>query len=91
MGFVLGPRLNACGRMGHAEKAVRLLTDASAKEAAEIAKFLTSENERRRRVERKIFEEAKVMVAQGDYDNEDYRAIVLGKEGWAPGCCGDCC
>ena len=88
VGFVLGPRLNACGRMGHAEKAVRLLTEAPAKEAAEIAKFLTSENECRRRVERSIFEEAKVMVAQAGYDNEDYRAIVLGKEGWHPGVVG---
>ena len=88
VGFVLGPRLNACGRMGHAAKAVHLLTAAEAGESSEIATFLTRENERRRRTERVIYEEAKQMAIDRGYDAPDCRAIVLGKEGWHPGVIG---
>ncbi|MCX5662104.1 MAG: single-stranded-DNA-specific exonuclease RecJ [Planctomycetota bacterium] len=88
VGFVLGPRLNAAGRMGHARTALRLLTDAPPAEAAEIASFLTGENESRRATEREIFEEAKAMVKAGGYDGRDSRAIVLGKAGWHPGVVG---
>jgi single-stranded-DNA-specific exonuclease len=87
-GFILGPRLNACGRMGHAKEAVRLLTEADADEARELATFLTRENERRRSTERGIFHEAQDMVLAGGYDRVDQRAIVLGKEGWHPGVVG---
>ncbi|MCE9591178.1 MAG: DHH family phosphoesterase [Planctomycetes bacterium] len=88
VGFKLGPRLNASGRMGHAREAVHLLTAASDREAPGIAAFLTSENEKRRATEREIFEEAKQMVVQSGFDHEDSRAIVLGKEGWHPGVVG---
>jgi single-stranded-DNA-specific exonuclease len=88
IGFVLGPRLNACGRMGHAKQAVHLLTAAMAGEAVQIAEFLTQENDRRRATERAIFDEAKQMVMELGYDGDDCRAIVLGKEGWHPGVVG---
>lgn len=88
VGFVLGPRLNACGRMGHARDAVHLLTGASEDEAAHIASFLTTENNRRRATERKIVLEAKQMVIDRGADKPDCRAIVLGKEGWHPGVLG---
>ena len=88
VGFVLGPRLNACGRMGHARDAVKLLTDADTDKAGRLASFLTKENERRRAAERKIFDEAKQMVIDRGADRPDCRAIVLGKEGWHPGVIG---
>ena len=88
VGFVLGPRLNACGRMGHARQAVRLLTDAPPGEARQIALFLEKENQRRRLIEKQIFDEAKQMVVESGYDTTDCRAIVLGKEGWHPGVVG---
>lgn len=88
VGFVLGPRLNACGRMGHAQEAVRLLTTGDPGEAAKIAAFLTRENERRRSVERGIFEQAMRMVVENGYDQPDQRAIVLGHEDWHPGVIG---
>jgi single-stranded-DNA-specific exonuclease len=88
VGFVLGPRLNACGRMGHARDAVKLLTTATPQEAAEIAAFLTKENERRRAEERRIFEQACAMVEQSGYDSPQTRALVLGSEGWHPGVVG---
>ncbi len=88
VGFVLGPRLNACGRMGHAKDAVKLLTDATEAEAAELASFLTRENDRRRATERAIFDEARQMIETGGYACEQRRAIVLGKEGWHQGVVG---
>ena len=88
VGFVLGPRLNACGRMGHAREAVRLLTTDDANEAAELASFLTKENDRRRTTERAIFDEAKQLVHDQGYDSADHRALVLAKENWHPGVIG---
>ncbi len=88
VGFGLGPRLNACGRMGHARQAVHMLTAAGQDEAISIAKFLTQENDRRRATERVIFQEAKEMVIAQGFDHADCRAIVLGKEGWHPGVVG---
>ncbi|MAE64241.1 MAG: single-stranded-DNA-specific exonuclease RecJ [Phycisphaeraceae bacterium] len=88
VGFVLGPRLNACGRMGHAEQAVRLLTDADETESRDTADFLTSENERRRTTELRIFEQAEQMVREHGLDGADSRAIVLAQEGWHPGVIG---
>ncbi len=88
VGFILGPRLNACGRMGHAERAVQLLTTENAEEAATIANFLTTENDRRRSTEKAIFQEARQMVVDAGYNSPDHRAIVLGKEGWHPGVVG---
>lgn len=88
VGFVLGPKLNACGRMGHAREAVKLLTDATAEEAVELAKFLTTENDRRRSTERAIFEQAKAMVAERGDDAPDRRALVLAHPDWHPGVIG---
>ena len=52
MGFCLAPRLNACGRMGHAERALRMLTEAPENEALEIASFLETQNRQRQTLER---------------------------------------
>jgi len=88
VGFVLAPRINACGRMGHARRAVELLTDVSAPEAVTISNFLTKQNECRRVVERQILEEAKQMIIEAGYNSDEHRAIVLGKEGWHSGVVG---
>ena len=88
LGFALGPRINACGRMGHADQAVRLLTDATESESAEIATFLNSENERRRAIEGEIFDDARQMVLDLGHDRDDCRAIVLERAGWHPGVLG---
>ena len=88
VGFALAPRINAAGRMGHADQAVRLLTDTTPEEAVRIARTLTQENERRRTVERSIFKEAKQMVLDTGHDGLDHRAIVVGKEGWHRGVVG---
>lgn len=91
VGFVIGPRLNACGRMGHAKKAVSLLTDATAEDSKRISQELNAVNERRRATEHGIFEEARRMVVEAGYDRDEVRAIVLGSEGWHPGVIGIVC
>ncbi|MEO1235889.1 MAG: single-stranded-DNA-specific exonuclease RecJ [Planctomycetota bacterium] len=88
VGFVLGPRLNACGRMGHARQAVKLLTDATPAEAAELADFLTKENDRRRATERHIFDEANALVEERNDADEDRRALVVYGPDWHPGVVG---
>jgi len=88
VGFVLGPRLNACGRMGHARDALRLLTTARGSEAREIAAFLNNENERRRKTERAIYNEAVAMVESRGFDSDDRRAIVVASENWHAGVIG---
>ena len=91
VGFVLGPRLNACGRMGHAATALKLLTTVTEEEAKPLAEFLTKENDRRRETEKEIAAQARQMVIDCGYDKEDCRAIVLGCEGWHPGVIGIVC
>ncbi|MBB6430210.1 single-stranded-DNA-specific exonuclease RecJ [Algisphaera agarilytica] len=88
VGFVLGPRLNACGRMGHAKQAVTLLTNASPAQARELAGFLTKENDRRKNTECRIVDQAKAMVEEQGHAAEDRRAIVLAHEDWHPGVIG---
>jgi single-stranded-DNA-specific exonuclease len=90
-GFVLGPRLNACGRMGHARQAVKLLTDPQPDEALSLAQLLNTANDRRRAIERQIFEQARAMVMEGGHDRDDCRVIVLAHDQWHPGVVGIVC
>jgi single-stranded-DNA-specific exonuclease len=91
VGFALAPRLNACGRMGHAADAVRLLTEAASDEALAIAKRLTQHNIERQGVERRIFEHAARLAEDQGMVGDDCRAIVLAHESWHPGVVGIVC
>ena len=88
VGFVLAPRLNACGRMGHAREAVELLTTATGERARELAEELHHANEDRKQTERAIARQAEQMVTELGYDRDDCRAIVLAHEDWHPGVVG---
>jgi len=88
VGFMLAPRLNACGRMGHARLAVEMLTNADEAKAIEIATFLEQQNRARQAVEKKILEQAMQQVADLDLAADGKCAIVLGAEGWHPGVIG---
>jgi single-stranded-DNA-specific exonuclease len=90
-GFVLAPRLNACGRLGHARDAVRLLCDATGEEAARIAGMLARLNDERQKTERRITEQAVSLAESEGMTGEDRRAIVLADAQWHPGVVGIVC
>jgi single-stranded-DNA-specific exonuclease len=91
VGFRLGPRLNACGRMGHAREAVELLTTARAQRARDIAEDLTRKNDERRRTEREIFDHACQLAEAAGMTTSDRRAIVLTHPEWHAGVVGIVC
>ncbi|TVQ60240.1 MAG: single-stranded-DNA-specific exonuclease RecJ [Phycisphaerales bacterium] len=91
VGFKLGPRLNACGRMGHAREAIELLTVARGARAHEIAGMLTQQNDKRRAVERAIALQADAMAVEAGMTTDERRAIVLAHEDWHPGVLGIVC
>lgn len=90
-GFALGPRLNACGRMGHAQAALEMLTVAPAARAAEIARELNRLNQERRDTEQRIFEQACERAEALGMTGADRRAIVLSDERWHAGVVGIVC
>src|SRR3546814_2716166 len=84
MGFALGPRINAGGRVGKSDLGVRLLTTSDPQEAAEIAQELGRLNEERRAIEAAVLDVA--MAASSAGANAPV-AIVAG-QGWQPGVIG---
>lgn len=91
VGFVIAPRLNACGRMGHAAEAVHLLTAADGAEADEIAQRLAQLNDERRKTERRILAAAERRAEELGMTADDRRVIVLADESWHPGVVGIVC
>lgn len=93
VGFRLGPRLNAAGRMGHAREALDLLLldERERPHADAIARSLASQNERRRETEREIVERACEMAEAAGMTRDDRRAIVLAHDSWHGGVLGIAC
>lgn len=89
--FRLAPRINACGRLGHARDTVELLTTATGERAAELAAQLARQNDQRRRVEKAIFDRACELAEASGMTGDDRRAIVLAHEEWHPGVVGIVC
>lgn len=91
VGFVLAPRLNACGRLGHASEAAELLTTEDFDAADRIANSLASLNRQRQKTEREIFEQAARLAEDMGMTASDRRIIVLANEAWHPGVIGIVC
>ena len=87
IGFKIGPRLNAAGRLGQARLAVELLTTTSAERGVTLAKYLDDLNKKRRTVETRIVKRAKQMVTENP-EWESHRALVLAHHDWHPGVIG---
>lgn len=85
--FGIAPRINACGRMGHAEEALKLFLTQSEKEAHEIALKLNEYNKERQEIEKRIFNEA---VEQIETNENGKEVIVLGNENWHHGVIRNC-
>jgi single-stranded-DNA-specific exonuclease RecJ len=84
IGFRLGPRLNAAGRLDHAMVCVRLLTTDSEAEAMQIAEELEQLNRQRQQIEEGITTEATACLTE----DEPAAAIVLGSRDWHVGVVG---
>lgn len=87
IGFRIGPRLNACGRIGRADIAVELLTTKSEKRANEIITLIDEENKKRQKMQKEIHESAKKKI-ETEIDFENQSVIVLADESWHPGVVG---
>lgn len=87
-GFILAPRLNAIGRLGHARLAVELFTRADAERAREIASTLDQQNRKRQELEKQISRQAEAQVIERGFDRESCRGIVLASPDWHPGVIG---
>ena len=84
LGFALGPRINAGGRVGKSDLGVRLLTTEDREEARSIAAELNRLNEERRAIEAAVQEEAETMLP-----GQHNRAVtLLAGKGWHPGVIG---
>jgi single-stranded-DNA-specific exonuclease len=85
--FILAPRINAIGRLGDAQLAIKLLTTKDEKLAAEIARKLDKENQRRKNIDEKTLNDALEQMREV-VDLDEDRAIVLASEGWHQGVIG---
>jgi single-stranded-DNA-specific exonuclease len=87
VGFQLGPRLNAAGRLEDAEKALRLLRAEHLSEALVLAHDLDANNTERQKIQREITERAVAMVEAAFQAEKDF-VIVTGEDHWHPGVVG---
>jgi len=87
LGFQLGPRINAVGRIGQPMQALRLLVTDDAPEAQKIAKLLDETNIERRKIEQIMSDEAFAEI-DAYFDPEKHFGLVVAKEGWHPGVVG---
>jgi single-stranded-DNA-specific exonuclease len=88
LGFLLGPRINAGGRIGRADLGARLLLEADPIEAAKIAAELDRLNRERQAIEQETLAqaEAEAMAALGL--EEKGAVVITAAEGWHPGVVG---
>jgi single-stranded-DNA-specific exonuclease len=87
IGFQLGPRINAAGRIGQPMQALRLLTTDEPAEAREIAMRLNRTNQERRRLEREMADEV-IDEIDGYFDPLKNFGLVVARPGWHPGVVG---
>lgn len=84
--FGIAPRINACGRIGYEQEAVKLFMTENWVEARETTEKLNQYNRTRQEIEKNIFEEAKEIIEENSMQNNN--TIVIGKEGWHHGVIG---
>ncbi len=87
VGFILGPRINATGRMDSAQKSLELFLSEDADEAYALAQFLDKQNSERQKMQRDIVQEA-FDIVEREVNFKDHKVIVVGKAGWHKGVLG---
>ncbi|WP_440895961.1 single-stranded-DNA-specific exonuclease RecJ [Amphibacillus sp. Q70] len=86
VGFAIGPRLNAAGRLESAYPAVELLLTRDIEEGSRLATEIDLINQERQQLVNHMVEEALELVKQNEKDNQS--VIVVAKEGWNEGVLG---
>ena len=84
--FGVAPRINACGRMGHEEEALKLFLAEDLESATKITKELNEYNTLRQSTEKAIYEEAVQQIEKNRLDENN--SIILGGKGWHHGVIG---
>ena len=87
VGFSLGPRLNAAGRLGKADNGFHLLTSVDLKEAKELAQELNVINQERKDIQELVQDEAEYLIGR-EVNLEEDRVIVLASENFHSGVVG---
>ena len=85
--FVIGPRINAAGRMYHGKMAVKMLIETSLNEAQEICNEINNHNLERRALDQTITEEA-LMLIESNEELKSSKSTVVYKEDWHKGVIG---
>src|SRR6266849_8904740 len=88
VGFRLGPRINAAGRLGHPRAALELLLTEDADDARRLAEELEELNRDRQAVEGRIVREAIATVEEWPDEHKERRAYVVAGENWHEGVIG---
>jgi single-stranded-DNA-specific exonuclease len=88
VGFQLGPRINAAGRVDAAQKVVEMLTTDSYETAWAIARQLDENNRARQAMEAQVLEAALAQIEAEKLNEVGRHSIVVGAEGWHPGVLG---
>lgn len=86
--FQMAPRINAAGRLGDANTAIKLLLSEDRQEALALAAELCALNEERQGIEAAIYKEALRIIQSGGVDLNREKVIVLAREGWHLGVIG---
>jgi len=87
VGFRMGPRINAAGRLGMADMAIQLFSVPSREEAKDLAKKLDKLNSKRQKIEARIHQQAMDQIKNKSLDQK-YRFLILGSEEWHRGVIG---
>jgi single-stranded-DNA-specific exonuclease len=85
--FILGPRINASGRMDTAEVSLNLLMSQHKDEASRLAKALELHNRQRQKVENEILEEAHNLI-NTEVNFKEHKIVVVAGNGWHQGVLG---
>jgi len=85
--FILGPRLNASGRMDTAETSLSLLLAQEEDDAQRLARIVEGHNRQRQKVESRIMEEAQDLIDR-EINFKEHKIIVIAKEDWHQGVLG---
>lgn len=83
LGFILGPRINAGGRVGESDLGSKLLTSSDSEEIEKLYNRLHELNEERKKIELNIFEEAIEMA-----ENQNNNVIIVSSDNWHQGIIG---